>query len=333
LLGSASALALPFAAAFAPAQATGLPPGTTLSLEGGGACPTSDDGTFLTTYTYEAGFFTAQPTGLAQFGSAGCGWTGRIGLFQERPGAVFGFGDFWGVFVRHQEFKSSRFKTGDTDKYFQITSAGSFDEDRTVVDFEVGKDIGIGSDGSKLRLFGGIRYAHYSSSLNASGDTGGECDFECKYGYAFGIHAGQTFNGVGPRLGVTGQLPLFGGLFLTGSVSGSVLWGDHQVNLSASGFDFGRRKFSGDDVVTNAEGEVGVGLPFFSTRGTLIVGARWEGWFDQNKYKNYVVDVAFDCECVGLVGDFTGKGSLDRNNWGPFLRLNIPLGPAPPPPP
>jgi hypothetical protein len=338
LLASVSVFALPVA--LGPANATGLPPGMALLVEGGGVCPEGEDGTFRASYTY-AGVTAGT---VNQFGSAGCGWTGRIGLFQDKPGVVFGWGDFWGVFVRHQEFRSSDFRAndgayrfGDAKYYFAgIKSGGNFDEDRTIVDFEVGKDIGIGSDGSKLRIFGGIRYANYSSTLRALGDTNSNyCILSCKYfsrsfSNPFGVRAGHDFDGIGPRLGATGQLPLFGGLFLTGSISGSLLWGEHRVHLTSFGFG-GRSKFSDDDLVSNAEGEVGVGMPFLMTGGRLIVGARWEGWFDQSKFANYKVDLNFDCCPTGLQGTFGGNGTLDRNNWGPFMRLNIPLGPTPPP--
>ncbi len=343
LLSSVSALALPLATSIAPAHAGGLPPGMTFTIEGGAACTTGNTGKFTNTYNYL--FFydysITSAAGQAAFGKNGCGWTGRIGLFQDKPDIVPGWVDFWGIFVRRQEFGKDSFRTSGTNnvKYDLVTfvnSKGAFDEDRTVVDFEVGKNLGIGSGGSKLRLFGGIRYANYSNSLHASGTAGSYCAYSaCKYiGNPFSARSKSNFDGVGPRLGLTGDVPLFGPFFLTGSVSGSLLWGDHQVGLRSSGFyPGGRFKFSDSGMVTNAEGEVGVGLPFFATGGTLVFGARWEGWFDQTKFKNYKVDLAFDCGCLGgLVGSFDGKGTLDRNNWGPFVRLNIPLGGAPPPP-
>ena len=311
----------------------------TFTIEGGAACATGDKGTFTSAYTYVPSppFAAATAVGQAAFGRGGCGWTGRIGLFQEKPDIVPGWVDFWGIFVRRQEFGKDSFRTSGTasPKYGLFTfinSKGAFDEDRTVVDFEVGKNLGIGSGGAKVRLFGGIRYANYSNSLRASGTAGSYCAY-CKYiAYPFSARSKSNFDGVGPRLGLTGDMPLFGPFFLTGSVSGSLLWGDHQVRLKSSGFyPGGRSKFSDSGTVTNAEGELGVGMPFFVTGGTLIFGARWEGWFDQTKFKHYDLDVIFDCGCFGLTGDFNGKGTLDRNNWGPFVRLNIPLGPAPPP--
>ncbi|MFO7478835.1 MAG: hypothetical protein R6X03_10930 [Methyloceanibacter sp.] len=112
-------------------------------------------------------------------------------------------------------------------------------------------------------------------------------------------------------------------------MSGSLLWGDHKVRGFASGPGLGgqRVSFSDNDMVSNAEGELGVGMPFLSRGGTLVVGARWEGWFDQAQFKRYDLNLS---NGDGL-GGFTGKGDLDRNNWGPFARLKIPLGPAPPP--
>jgi len=210
-------------------------------------------------------------------------------------------------------------------------SQGTFEEDRTVVDFEVGKDIGIGGGESKLRIFGGLRYAHYTSDFTAKGEGGygigyyGPCLICFKATSSFSVRADHSFDGVGPRLGLTAQHPLFGGFFLTGSVSGSLLWGDHQVRLSAIGQTLNTRaKFSDDDLVSNAEGEIGVGMPFLA-RGTLIVGARWEGWFDQAEFSTYTLELSDPCAC--REGSFTG--SLDRNNWGPFVRFNLPLGPPP----
>ena len=126
--------------------------------------------------------------------------------------------------------------------------------------------------------------------------------YGCKYiGNSFSARSKSNFDGVGPRLGLTGDTPLFGPFFLTGSVSGSLLWGDHQVRLRSSGFyPGGSSKFSDSGMVTNAEGELGVGLPFFATGGTLVFGARWEGWFDQTKFKNYKVDLALRLRLPGL---------------------------------
>jgi hypothetical protein len=332
LLCGASAVVINLS--FTPAQATGLPPGVSLSIEGGAVCDLDDKGAFSTAYTY-SGVTAFDQT---RFGDVGCGWTGRIGLTQERPGQVLGVADFWGVFVRHQDFETDRFRTSDSaseggiPKYYfaGINSGGTFEEDRTVVDFEVGKDLGIGSPRPKLRIFGGLRYAHYSSELAATGKTEGVgcsiisgCDY---YDGRFSFSSKHTFDGVGPRLGLTGQLPLVSRLFITGTISGSVLWGDHSVRMIAAGPSANHRvSSSDDDVVTNAEGEVGLGW-FFMPNGTkLVVGARWEGWFDQSEFKSYSLKLDEDSTKV------SARGSLDRNNWGPFLRFSIPLGPPPPP--
>jgi hypothetical protein len=106
--------------------------------------------------------------------------------------------------------------------------------------------------------------------------------------------------------------------------------GHHKFRGFASGPGVnGRFSFSDNDLVSNAKGEVGVGMPFLATGGTFIVGARWEGWFEQTQFQSHQVKLFDDCACNE--GSFTGSGTLDRNNWGPFVRLKIPLGPAPPP--
>ena len=149
-----------------------------------------------------------------------------------------------------------------------------------------------------------------------SGNTNSsDCFFQdCqKYSGDFAFHFKDRFDGVGPRIGATGQVPLFGNFFLTATGSGSVLWGDHDIKGPSGN---GRFSTSKDGVVTNAEGEAGLGWQFWNNGVKMVIGARWEGWFDQHKFKNYAINI----NDSGEVSAFN-SGSLDRNNWSPFLKF------------
>ena len=351
LLCGVSAFALPIAVTLTPVHADGFPPGTSISIEGGAICGLGDNGTISATQDfYTTPYGSGSVTAKSSFGKVDCGSTGRLGLFQEQQG-MFGFADYWGIFVRHEDFGSQKFSASNSKSipvpfnalpntytyHFGVDSAGAFDEERTVVDFEVGKDLGIGAPDTKVRFFGGLRYARYTSELTdhgkASASLGSDIcvNAPCtsfSYGYNFAFQARDTFQGFGPRLGLSGQFPLYRDISMVFSGSGSALWGNHDVQISdtISGAT-GKFTFSDTGWVTNLEGEVGLSW-LLSPRGAkLVAGVRWEGWFDQNQFKDYTV--ALDTTASAISKD-CGSGSLDRNDWGPFVRFNLPIGGAPP---
>ena len=118
------------------------------------------------------------------------------GLAQAKPGAFLGL-DYWGVFLRRSELKHASFSNGlsiapSPSPYPNnvVTSQGVSSEDRTVVDFEVGKDLGIGS-GANLRAIAGLRYARQHSRLAFGATT--------KEGYYGGKVCGPVFKDIAER--------------------------------------------------------------------------------------------------------------------------------------
>lgn len=329
-------------------DASGLPPGLSLTVEGGAACALGDSGTLSA--RHELRFGASDPvtaTASTQHPDDRCGWTGRVGLVQERPSALFGIGDDWGLFVRHSDFGSGRFSASDretdrvltTDLASSVEIEGRASEDRTVVDFEVGRLIGRDARAAQpaktVRLFGGVRYAKYKATLQAPGRAGFDLhetsdNIILGADEPFALSARHKFQGFGPRIGLMLRKPVTGHIDLVATGAGSALWGRHNVRFAAAGPDL-ENAFStaGNDWVFNVESEVGLSFRPFGPSGMEIIGGvRAEFWFDQARLDA----VAFRAETVtdGIdvmttsSATHTGR-ARDRHNWGPFLRANIPL--------
>jgi Legionella pneumophila major outer membrane protein precursor len=199
------------------------PPSWFFSAEGGGACSTS-------------GIAVHSPfvpgANLAHVGHT-CGWTTRLGFGQEHTGMFGGLADYWGLFARYTQIQDTApvhgvfgtFFPGFPNLYpYRFSANSPFDERRTVIDFEAGRDIGIG-DESKLRAIAGLRYAHYSSDTNVLGSANGfEANFFTK----------QEFDGAGPRIGFTYRRPVLGMVELTADGSAAALWGRFQTNVNGT---------------------------------------------------------------------------------------------------
>lgn len=262
------------------AQEVGGPAGTYLSLEGGAACPFGD---------------TIDIFGTDLLND-GCGWTGRIGVGQRNT-SVLGMFDSWGLYVRH-----TRFPTNNGSYYYgaggyYIDLVTSADEQRTVVDFEVGQDIGIGSGGSRTRWIAGVRYADHRV------DTGVD-------GYYYGVgYFTQSFDthlwGIGPRIGLESRMPFSSnmGLALGGAIA--ALYGEHSTQLTAESSLLGSRSASESDTgwALNAEGEAGIYWNPGAGSSELVLGVRGDWW----RADSDIVEVS-------------------RHNWGPFLRYQMSLG-------
>jgi hypothetical protein len=284
-------------------------------LEGGESCSLGGHGTLAA--NNPSHFFGANyPSSAATSFGNHCGVTGRIGILQQAPHNVFFGNDYWGLFVRQTDFGKQRFSPSGSGygfflapKYSSVSIPGTFQEERTVVDFEVGRDLGIGSPIVNLRAFGGIRYARYQGTLTTT------ADFTGKYNGQANATTRDTFNGAGPRLGLSGRGPIAGIVGFTFSGSGSVILGQDKINVTGDGPGLSA---SGTKWVYNTEGEAG--LTFALTKGgaELVTGVRAEAWFNQSGLNNVATNIA--------TGSFTVSGSrVSRNDWGPFLRLALPI--------
>lgn len=284
-------------------------PALFVSLEGGAACQFGDTINAAPALDWVAGLHNfAVTANNYKFGEGECGLTGRIGIGEENIKAFGGLFNYWGVFVRETDFRNDRFKASGAAYYIsdptysgQGSANGNYKEKRTVVDFEIGRDIGIGSRGEDLRVFGGLRYARFKGNARIEG-TYVYYD-PAPHDYPFSAQHRFEFDGVGPRIGLTARVPLQGGFGILFTGAAAVLYGDRttKFQFDVPGFISGALKDTNRGWVTNLEGEAGLTFAF-APSAELVAGVRAEGWFDQ-------------------ISSGTAVDSADRNNWGPFARL------------
>jgi hypothetical protein len=307
-----------------PAWAQEAVAGGFVALEGGAACPFGDETGFIRDEIPHTapGLLFDHRSGLA-LGDESCGWTGRIGFGQSAPGAFFGLAGFWGLYVRHTEMKTdSDQSTLTTNSLFLGTVfpnytgpvSGRYDENRTVIDFEVGQDAGLGVPGLDLQVIGGLRYARFKSGSSIEAETVGPPGY---YFYTIDLQTKTEFNGLGPRIGIRGSVALGQGFGLMFTASAAALYGSRDANslvtvfesfsLPAGGTLTTRFDSDGRDWVGSFDGEAAITVqPFASGGGELALGVRAELWIDQ----------------VRDHGAPRGQ-DLDRYFWGPFARYTI----------
>jgi hypothetical protein len=297
------------------------PPVWFFSAEGGAACSTSNVGV-------RSQFVPG--VDLAHLGN-GCGWTTRVGFGQENTALFGGMADYWGVFVRYTRIQDSAPVNGTFGTFFpgfrnlypySFNANSGFDERRTVIDFEAGRDIGIG-DGSKLRALAGLRYAHYSSDTNVLGSAsaGGTA--------AVNFFTKQQFDGFGPRVGFSYRRPFVGMVDLTAEGSAAGLWGRFKTNVNDNlNFTGAPYSISGQEShngwVGNLEGSIALAYAPYGPRGwDVSLGVRAEDWFGQIDTNTLTASTANSTpqRPVSVSGQ-----REDRFNWGPFLRVKVPLG-------
>lgn len=270
-LVAAAAVVAPGAAS---AQDLTGPSSTYLSLEGGAACPFGD---------------TFEILG-EELLNDGCGWTGRIG-FGQRDTPIVGMFDGWGLFVRHTRFPTN--STSDVVPGYSDAVADA-NQQRTVVDFEVGQDIGIGSGAAQTRWIAGLRYADHRTAVNLAASY---------IGYSLSL--GNENWGVGPRIGLETHAPFSTNMGLVLAGSASALYGQHTQTFTVSyGILTSSASASENGWMLNAEGEAGIyWQPSAAGNSEFVLGLRAEFWRDTS-------DLA----------------EFNRHNWGPFLRYNMSLG-------
>jgi hypothetical protein len=292
------------------------------SAEGGAAC--SND--------HAARSRFAPGVDLAHVG--GCGWTTRVGFGQENTALFGGMADYWGVFVRYTRIQDivpfngpvGIFFPGSANLYpYGLSANTGFEEHRTVIDFEAGRDIGIG-DGSKLRALAGLRFAHYSSDTNVVGSANHNGNI-----YVPNFFTKQQFDGLGPRIGFSYRRPLVGMVELTADGSAAGLWGrfkttvnDTLINPVGNPYSISGQE-SHNGWVGNLEGSIALAYAPYGPRGwDVSLGVRAEDWFAQIDTKSFS---ARSTNSGGPVGPLSISAQReDRFNWGPFLRVKVPLG-------
>ena len=170
------------------------------------------------------------------------------------------------------------------------------------LDFEVGKDFGLGT--GTAQLFGGIKYAQYDRHIEAP-----------LAGYpGYGFLMRHEFEGVGPRIGIRGSIPVASGVSLVGSTAIAALFGEAQFSDALTAGGASLFPFSATDDRTVAALDAEAGLSFSLGSASLTVGYRIDTMFNALD-----TDQRFGLFQIGSRDD-------DVVQHGVFGRLTMPLG-------
>ncbi|HTO41691.1 MAG TPA: hypothetical protein VL026_12005, partial [Rhizomicrobium sp.] len=213
-----------------------------------------------------------------------------------------------------------------------------YKESHTVLDFMVGKDVGLGLFGNSVASVG-VRYAQFSRtstvSLSSKPDyiTKGFISTFGKYAFGHGFHnyqgeahAERNFRGVGPSLSLTGSSPLSGnedgGVAFDWGVNAAMLFGRQRTTTAHNTYGRYKKAEKGGPVVTytNADSRV-------STRSVTVPNLGGFAGLSM-RYPNakvsfgYRADVFFGAMDSGV----DQRNSRTSAFYGPFASVSIGLG-------
>jgi hypothetical protein len=214
-----------------------------------------------------------------------------------------------------------RLRYGESDKEkdhsaFDTNYAAAFatadhQEEHIVADLEIGRDVGLGAlgEGSNVRLFGGVRFAHFKGNGSTSS-------------YYLPISVGHNpfgeaeitrkFTGIGPRVGFDALIPLADRFSLDVGAAGAVLFGKQTFKASGSYTNIALSTFDIDEKRSTT-----VAVPNLEASAAL-------SWIvtDNAKFSlGYRVDSYFHVYDDG--GLSSGRDQGDRIIHGPFIKLTI----------
>ena len=192
-----------------------------------------------------------------------------------------------------------------------------------VVDFEVGYSMQLGQ--VALRGFVGVRYADFDQNISGTGHFYPGIPTNPNFSFERHVHA----VGIGPRLGVEGNIPLGSTNFgLAGGINGAILFGDRDTvdSTIAGGFAFtetSRLIDDGDDTMYNVEGDLGFtyGIELGNASSMMLTaGYRVEAWFNVNNAES-----SFTGPGIGPLPAGAQYGEDDDGQLfhGPFLRAKL----------
>ncbi len=211
-------------------------------------------------------------------------------------------------------------------------------EDHYMVEFMVGKEVGLGALASSSTVSLGLRYASFASETHAEirgrPDSYMAPENSAKYPqhhtqYIWSADAERSFEGAGPVLSWEASKRLFGEdaaghADIDMSMSAGVLFGRQKAQINDEGHsvynysdvvymiptrtELPSREWSRNERATVPTFAATLGVSYGVDRVKLSTGYRWERYFD-------VID-----------GGVAEGRSLDRTTQGPYLKLSVGFG-------
>jgi|LGOV01.1.fsa_nt_gb hypothetical protein len=139
------------------------------------------------------------------------------------------------------------------DESVPVNSAATMTESVTIIDLEIGRDIGVGNFQGRATL--GVRSLSYSSSTEGYYDSWDD-------GY-YDYTINNTFNGIGPRFAVEGSVPVSERVSIDTEVGMAILFGSRTY--VEEGFD-------GDNIDLASDNEIATTLDI-SIAASYKIGA------------------------------------------------------------
>jgi hypothetical protein len=184
-------------------------------------------------------------------------------------------------FGRHRDFSGT---TTTADGYYGIEGRATTNVSHAIVDFEVGRDVGMGRNPTTIGL--GVRYAHFAANTRGTFSTFFQSyDSEEFYSSSGTFQISRRSNLVGPRIFVNSSIPLatshfavgWGAdaavLFGTTSVDGAAVFSDGDVYADLSGHR------SESVTVPNVGAHLSLDYHTPSTPVTISLGYRVDAYF------------------------------------------------------
>jgi hypothetical protein len=226
-------------------------------------------------------------------------------------------------------------------------------ESHTILDFQVGRDFGLGFLGhdALASLNAGVRFAQFQSKANA--DLGEDPDFhflisslaggafklphQAYHTYENQFDAERSFNGVGPELSWKSIVPI------AGNNQASELTFDWGLNAAVL---FGRQKTRAQHQTSAQYHHPGRGLAerpgrvpvyhhptdapaYYSTRERNVTVPNVGGFAGMSfRYDNAKVSFGYRADFFfgAIDGGIDARKTYDRNFYGPFANISIGLG-------
>jgi hypothetical protein len=184
------------------------------------------------------------------------------------------------------------------------------DSEASMLDLEIGKHLQL--NGARLELFGGLTYTSIKRTASLMSEACG-----C---VPFALVMAHDFQGVGPKIGLRGAVPLMDGVSLVGGGSVAALMGTSTFKSRLDDpllppFQF---KAEDDRIVAALEGEAG--LAFAIGPAHLTIGYRANAMFGALDTDQRVSPLV-----AGLGFPQIGDAHADFIEHGPFARFTLPL--------
>jgi len=228
-----------------------------------------------------------------------------------------------------------------------VDSQDGSSEEHMMLDFTLGKDIGIGAfgNGGKSTISGGVRFAQFNSQ--SSQTLGADPHYYltpnvfAKYHevWEFDSHETRSFHGVGPELTWEGNTPLWGDdaggqITLDMGVNVAVLFGRQKVRLN---HDVNHCDVQGFGTLAVCEGQtIGGDIdgripepPDNVNRSRTVTVPNLGGYIGASmRYRNGKVSLGYRADTFfnAMDGGQETHQSYNRGFYGPYLNVSLGLG-------